>query len=75
MTRAGCLVQIHWRSQRGGGGGGGGGGAIAPNNAFSEYCRYIWKFVRTCQPTSMSFVPIKYQKYQQNIEINGRFRM
>ena len=46
-----------------------------PNNAFSEFCRYIWKFVATCKPTSMSFVPTKYLKYQQNIERNSSFRM
>ena len=40
------------------GGGGGGQGAVVPpsNNAFSEFCRYIWKFVGICKPTSMSFV-------------------
>ena len=43
---------------RGGGGGGGG------NNAFSEFCRYILKFVGTCKPTRMSFVPTKIVKYQ-----------
>ena len=50
--------------------GGGGGGAIAPppNNAFSEFCRYICKCVGTCKPTSMSFVPTNYPKYQQSIE-------
>ena len=37
------------------GGGGQFSGAIAPpppNNAFSEFCRYISKFVATCKPTS-----------------------
>ena len=29
---------------------------------------YILKFVGTCKPTIMSFVPTKYLKYQQNIE-------
>ena len=35
-----------------------------PHNAFSEFCRtvYIWKFVDTCKPTCMSFVPTKYWK-------------
>ena len=28
--------------------GGGGGGRGPPNNALSEFCRYIWKFVGTC---------------------------
>ena len=42
---------------------------------FSEFCRYIWKFVATCKPTSMSFVPTKYLKYQQNIERNSSFRI
>ena len=64
---------------RGGGGGvgGGAGGAAAPppNNAFSDFCRYIWKFVGTCEPTSMSFVPTKYLMYRQNIERNNRLRM
>ena len=50
---------------------GGGGG----NNGFSEFCRYIWKFVATCKPTSMSFVPTKYLKYQQKIERNSSFRL
>ena len=60
-----------------GGGGGGPGGTIAPppNNAFSDFCRYIWKFVGTCKPTSMSFVPIKYLMYRQNIERNSSLRM
>ena len=55
---------------------GGGGGHLPPppNNAFSEFCRYIWKFVGTYKPTSMSFVPTKYLKYQQNIERNSSFR-
>ena len=37
------------------------GAAIAPppNNASSELCRYVWKFVGTSKPTSMSFVPDK----------------
>ena len=54
------------------GGGGGAGGQFhpppPPNNAFSEFCRYIWEFVGTCKPTSMSFVPTKFLKYRQNIE-------
>ena len=29
----------------------------------------------TYKPTSMSFVPTKYLKYQQNIERNSSFRM
>ena len=58
-----------------GGGGGEGGGAIAPNNAFSEFCRYIWKSVGTCKPTSMSFVPTKFLQYEQKIERNSSFRM
>ena len=37
--------------------GGGGPAPPPPNNAFSEFCRYIWKSVGTCKPTSMSFVP------------------
>ena len=58
------------------GGGGGGRGAIAhPHNAFSEFCRYIWKSVGTCKSTSMSFVPTKFLKYQQNIERNSSFLM
>ena len=50
----------------------GGQGAIVPpppNNAISDFCRYIWKFVGTCKPTSMSLctdkvsdVPTKYLK-------------
>ena len=64
---------------RGGGGGvGGAGGAIAPppppNNAISEFCWYIWKFVGTCKADKHSFVPTKYLKYQQNIERNGSFK-
>ena len=55
----------------------GGRGAIAPpppsNNAFLEFCQYIWRFVGTCEPTSTSFVPKKYLKYQQNIERNSSF--
>ena len=51
------------------------GYATAPNNAFSEFCRYIWNFVGTCKPTSMSFVPTKFLKYQQNIERNSTFIM
>ena len=58
-----------------GGGGQGGNSPPPPNNAFSEFCRYISKFVATCKPTSMSFVPTKYLKYQQNIERNSSFRM
>ena len=53
---------------------GGGGRQLPPpppNNAFSEFCRYIWKFVGTCKPTSMSFVPTKYMMYRQNIERNS----
>ena len=50
---------------------GGGGGQPPPHNVFSEFCRYISKFVATCKPTSMSFVPTKYLKYQQNIERTG----
>ena len=57
-------------------GGGGGGGAPPPNNAFSEFCRYIWKFVAVhleicwyvladkhiiCTD-KISFVPTKYWK-------------
>ena len=38
-----------------------------PHNAFSEFCRYIWKFVGTCKPTNMSFVPAKYKKYTNQI--------
>ena len=45
-------------------------GAIA-NNAFLKFYWYTWKFVGTCKPTSMSFVPTKYLKYQQNIERNS----
>ena len=57
-------------------GGGGAGGQRPPsNNAFSEFCRYIWKFVGTCKPTSMPFVPTKYLKYQLNFERNNSFRM
>ena len=58
-------------------GGGGGGGQLPPNNAFSEFCRYIWKFVGTYKPTSILHVsvPTKYLKYQQNIEGNSTFRM
>ena len=70
-----CLRScMHQRSQRGGGG----RGATAPpppNNAFSEFCRYIWKFVGTCKPTSMSFVPTKYLMYRQNIERNSSLRI
>ena len=58
------------------GGGRGGGGNCPPpppNNAFSEFCRYIWKSVGTCKPTSMSFLPTKFLKYQQNIERNSSF--
>ena len=54
---------------------GGQGGQLPPpppHNAFSEFCRYIWKFVGTCKPTSMLFAPTKYQ---QNIERNSSFRM
>ena len=54
---------------------GGGGGLPPPHIAFSEFCRYIWKVVGTCNPTSMSFVPTQYLKYQQNIEIDNSFRM
>ena len=57
---------------------GGGRGAFAPpppHNTFSEFCRYIWEFVGTCKPTSMSFVPTKNLKYQQNIKRNSSFRM
>ena len=61
------------------GGGGGGQGAIIPppppNNAFLEFCRYICKFIGTCKPTSMSCIPSKYLKYQQNIERNSSFGM
>ena len=53
----------------------GGRRASPPPNAFSEFCRYIWKFVGTCKPTSMSFVPTKYLKYQQNIERYSNFMM
>ena len=62
-------------SVAGGGGGAGRQSPPPPNNAFSEFCRYIWKFVATCKPTSMSFVPTKYLKYQQNMERNSSFRM
>ena len=47
------------RAQRGGGVGRGAIAPPPPNNALSEFCRYIWKFVGTCKPTSMSFVPTK----------------
>ena len=30
------------------------------------FCRYIWKFVGTCQTTIMSFLPTKYLKCRQN---------
>ena len=30
---------------------------------------------KSCKPTSMSFVPTKYLKYQQNIQRNSSFRM
>ena len=33
------------------------------------FCRYIWKFVGTCKPTSMSFVPTKYLKYQRSFRM------
>ena len=52
------------------GGGGGQGGNCLPNNAFSEFCRYIWKFVGTlymladkhviCTVDKVSEVPTKY---------------
>ena len=57
------------------GGGGGGNFPPPPHNAFSEFCRYIWKFVGTCKPTSMPFVPTKYLMYPQNIERNSSFRI
>ena len=48
------------------GGGGAEGPPFAPppppHNAFSEFCRFIWKFVGTWDPASMSFVPTKYWK-------------
>ena len=56
-----------------GGGRAGGQFPPTPNDAFSEFCRYISKFVATCKPTSMSFVPTKCLKYQQNIERNSSF--
>ena len=31
--------------------------------------------VHVCKPSSMSFVPTKYLKYQKNIERNSSFRM
>ena len=37
-----------------------------PNNAFLEFCRYIWKFVGTSKPTSLSFVPTEYLKPSTN---------
>ena len=33
-----------------------------PRNAFSEFWRYIWKFVGTCKPTSRFTVPTRYLK-------------
>ena len=50
------MYHINTSVAREGPGGGGGG----PNNAISEFCRYIWQFVGTCKPASMSFVPTKY---------------
>ena len=58
---------------RGEGGRGGGNCPPPPNNAFSEFCRYIWKSVGTCKPTSISFVSTKFLKYQQIIERNSTF--
>ena len=45
---------------------GGGGGRVPPSNISGGGDRPP-SFVGTCKPTSMSFVPTKYLKYQQNI--------
>ena len=42
-----------------------------PIMPFRTFFGMIWKFVGTCKPTSMSFVPTKYVMYRQNIERNG----
>ena len=40
------------------------------------FCRYIWKFVGTCKPTSMSFCTDKVSEVPtKNIERNSSFRM
>ena len=51
LDRSKTYTGWHYSVARGGGGGGGGQGGNCPpppNNAFSEFCRYIWKFVGTC---------------------------
>ena len=62
-------------ARRGGGGGGGGKGPMAPPPPpimpFRSFVGTFGKFVDTRKPTSMSFVPTKYPKYQQNIERNN----
>ena len=48
----------------------GGGGAIAPpppNNAFSEFCRYIWKFVGTLGNLSVHVSRQACHLYRQTI--------
>ena len=58
------ILSVHYRSQRG-------AGAIPP----PPPPMLFRSFVGTCKPTSMSFVPTKYLKYQQNIERSSSFRM
>ena len=55
-------------SVAGEGGTAGGQPPPPPNNAFSEFCRYMSKFVATCKRQACHFVRQRYLKYQQNIE-------
>ena len=62
-------------------GGGGGGRGATPPPPIMLFQSFVGTFRNlslhhTCKPTSMSFVPTKYLKYQQNIERNFcSFRM
>ena len=62
--------------------GGGGGEGRGPNNAFSEFCRYIWKFVGTFGDLSVHVSRQACHLYRQsiwstnkNIERNSSLRM
>ena len=47
--------------------GGAGGAAAPPNNAFSDFCRYIWKFVGTFGNLSVHVSRQACHLYRQSI--------
>ena len=52
---------------RGGGGGRGGNCPPPPNNVFSDFCRYIWKFVGTLRNLSVHVSRQACHLYRQSI--------